>query len=416
MLFNRNAGWKALPGVAAALAIFILFNLLMASGTRSLMERLLARRKVREVVALLMAMLWIGPRTAIMLGVSPKWLHHAGDAVGAFGWPWSAAARGMLAGSESGGALLLAGLSLATWTLAAAWFGRAQFERNIRYDALAAQATPQRPATTPARSWTGWLYRIPALLWRDPLAAIVEKELRTLARSPRFRMVFVMGFSFGLMVWLPVMMGRGAVHSGFFSHNFLTIVCVYAMTLIGQVTYWNCFGLDRSAAIFYFTAPQPLWRTLLGKNIACLFFIYLETLVLAAITLVVRVSFGLGQMVETLTVVGICAVYLMALGNICSVRFPRPLSPERVSQGGGGNKAQVLVMVFYPVALLPVILAYVARYALESQVAFSVVLGFAAAIGGMLYWLAMESAVNAAGKLRQNLLAELSKGEGPVAT
>jgi hypothetical protein len=42
------------------------------------------------------------------------------------------------------------------------------------------------------------------------------------------------------------------------------------------VTYWNCFGIDRSAAIFYFAAPQPMSRTLLGKNIACLFFLYLE--------------------------------------------------------------------------------------------------------------------------------------------
>ena len=34
---------------------------------------------------------------------------------------------------------------------------------------------------------------------------MVEKELRTFARSARFRTVFIMGFSFGLLVWLPVM-------------------------------------------------------------------------------------------------------------------------------------------------------------------------------------------------------------------
>ena len=54
------------------------------------------------------------------------------------------------------------------------------------------------------------LYRFPSLLWRDPLAAIVEKELRSLARTPRFRMVFVMGFTFGVMVWLPMILGRGS--------------------------------------------------------------------------------------------------------------------------------------------------------------------------------------------------------------
>jgi ABC-2 type transport system permease protein len=279
---------------------------------------------------------------------------------------------------------------------------------------LAAQATIA-PAATRANALTGWFYRLPSLLWRDPLAAIVEKELRSLARSPRFRMVFVMGFSFGLMVWLPMVIGRSAIHSGTFSSHFLTIVCVYAMTLIGQVSYWNCFGLDRSAVVFYFIAPQPLRRTLLGKNIACLFFIYMQTLVLVGITLAVRVSFGLGQLIETAAVVGICAIYLMALGNIASVRYPVAIKPERVSQSGSGNKMQLLLMVLYPIALLPVVLAYVARYALQSQIAFSVMLALAGAIGVMIYWIAMESAVDAAARLRQNMLTELSKGDGPVA-
>jgi len=72
--------------------------------------------------------------------------------------------------------------------------------------------------TTPAgrlRTLSESFYRFPASLWRDPLAAIVEKELRSLARTPRYRMVFVMGFSFGLMVWLPMILGgRANRHTG----------------------------------------------------------------------------------------------------------------------------------------------------------------------------------------------------------
>ena len=41
-------------------------------------------------------------------------------------------------------------------------------------------------------------FRLPSLVLPDPLAAIVEKELRSLARTPRFRTVFIMGFTFGL--------------------------------------------------------------------------------------------------------------------------------------------------------------------------------------------------------------------------
>ena len=415
IFLNRQAGGVAvLPTLAAAIAVFILFNVLLASGTRSLLERLLARRKVRELVALMLAMVYMVPRFLMMAGVKPAWLHTAGDAIGKFGWPWSAAARAALPLGQPAPTTLLAWLSLGAWAVVAGWFGRSQFERNLRYDTLAAQATPLKPMSPRTRRWTERFYRVPSLLWRDPLAAIVEKELRTLSRSPRFRMVFVMGFTFGLMVWLPMILRRGAAHSGAFASNFLTIVCVYAMTLIGQVTYWNCFGIDRSAAVFYFAAPQPISRTLLGKNIACLFFVYLEAVVLIAITFAVHVSFGLGQVLETLIVIGICASYLMGLGNISSVHYPRSLSPERVSRGSGSNRAQALVMVLYPVVLLPVILAYVARYAFDSQAAFSAVLAIAAGIGATFYWIAMESAVKAASTRRQNILEELSKGDGPI--
>jgi ABC-2 type transport system permease protein len=409
-----SGGLAVLPSLVAAITGFVLFNLLLASGTRSLLERLLARRRVRELVALLLAMVWVVPRFLVTAGYRPTWLHAAGESMGTFGWPWSAAARAALPVAQPGGTTLLAWLSLAVWVLLAERFGRTQFERNLRYDSLAAQATPMKPLSSRTSRWSERFYRIPGLLWRDPLAAIVEKELRTLTRSPRFRMVFVMGFTFGLMFWLPTVLRRGGAGPGAFGRNFLVVLCVYAMTLMGQVTYWNCFGLDRSAAIFYFAAPQPIARTLLGKNLACLFFIYLEALVLISIALVLPVRFGPAQVVETLVVIGICATYLMALGNISSVNYPRALSPERVSQSSGSNRAQALVMMLYPVVLLPVILAYIARYAFDSQMAFSLVLAAAAVLGAIFYWFAMESAVKAASLRRQYILEELSKGDGPI--
>jgi ABC-2 type transport system permease protein len=186
------------------------------------------------------------------------------------------------------------------------------------------------------------------------------------------------------------------------------------MTLIGQVTYWNCFGIDRSAAVFYFAAPQPISRTLLGKNIACLFFLYMEAIVLTGLTFAVRVNFSLAQAIETFAVIGICATYVMALGNISSVHYPRALSPERVAQSGGGNRAQALVALFYPVVLLPVVLAYIARYAFDSEAAFVLVLSVAAGLAAIFYWLAMDSAVKAATSRRQSIIEELSRGDGPV--
>jgi ABC-2 type transport system permease protein len=117
-----------------------------------------------------------------------------------------------------------------------------------------------------------------------------------------------------------------------------------------------------------------------------------------------------------LLVVGISALYMMAFGNISSVQYPRALTPERVSQGGASGRFQALVFLLYPIALTPVFLAYLARYAFESETAFAVILALAAVIGGVLYWFGMESAIKTIATRRERILAELSRGEGPVSS
>jgi ABC-2 type transport system permease protein len=404
-------GWAAAPRILSPIAIFLLFNLLLSSGLRSLIERLLSRRRIREVVIILLLLLVTVPRFLFVTGSGPKSLDGLGALIHAPLLPWVAAAGAILGESEWRSLLVIA-----AWTLAAAWFGRTQFERNLRYDAVAAQATPLDRVPSARPSWSDRFYRLPSLFFSDPLAVLIEKELRSLARTPRFRMVFVMGFSFGLMVWLPFVKLRDGDRDGVIAQNFLAIVCVYALTLLGQVTYWNCFGFDRSAVQIYFSAPQRISATLRAKNIASMIIIYVEVLILSGLTLALRVGVGIGKVVETLLVVAVCSLYMLAFGNISSVHYPRPLSPERVSQGGASSRFQALVFILYPLALLPVFLAYLARYAFASQTVFVVVLNFAAVLGGFLYGLAMESAVNTAATSRERILQDLSRGEGPVAS
>jgi ABC-2 type transport system permease protein len=394
----------------APVAIFVLFNLLLASGTRSLLERLLSRRRVREVLVFLLFMLWMVPRLLFLRGEGTGNLHAWDRAVADLFWPWTATGDAALGVRVAPALLYLSG-----WTCLAAWFGRNQFARSMRWDTMAAEATPVASRTSRARAAIDVLYRLPARIWRDPVAAVVEKELRSLARTPRYRMVFVMGFSFGLMVWLPLVMGARAEKHAALSNHFLTLVCVYALTLLGQVSYWNCFGFDRSAAQIYFLTPQPMRAVLVGKNIASLVYIYLETAILIAITSAFRLNFGGAAIAETVTVVGVCALYLLALGNVSSVQYPRGLNPTRVSQGGASSRFQALVFLLYPLALVPIGLAYLARYALDSTVAFYVALALAAGIGAMVYWIAMESAVTAATVRRERMIGDLTTGEGPLA-
>jgi ABC-2 type transport system permease protein len=406
-------GWRIAPGLAAAVLLFLAFNLLLASGVRSVLERLLAKRRVREILGILLISLYVLPRLLISTGARPGALRPLTEAIGAALLPWTAAARAGVP-LQPGAARWLEFAVLGAWTLAAGWFGRTQFERNLRYDALAAQATPL--ASRPPRwfAWSEAFYRSPAFVLPDPLAAIVEKELRTLARAPRFRTVFIMGFSFGLAVWFPAMAGS---HGAFrpMPRYFLVVVAVYALTLLGQVSYWNCFGFDRSAAAVYFIAPQPRRTTLVGKNIASLVFVYLELGTLSVVTLALRLVAGWPAVAEAFLVVAVCSLYMLGIGNLASVHYPHPLTPERVSHGGASRFLPGLMFLLYPLTLLPVFLAYLARWALRSDLAFALMLALAAVIGGVVYTIAMQSAVSAMGRRREQILSDLSRGEGPVA-
>ena len=410
ILFNPAAGgWRETPGILAGALLFVGFNIFLASGLRSVLERLLSRSRVREFVILIGLTVLMLPRFLVVSGSRPEWLLQL-TRVREDGMPWTAAANA-LAGRQTAVHLAV----LCAWTALAWFFGRRQFERSLRYDAIAAQASASAAADSRWHIWAERFYRLPSVFWRDPLAALVEKELRTLSRSPRFRMVFAMGFSFGLLVWLPLVIGRAPSHSNAISRNFLVVVTVYAMTLMGQVSYWNSFGFDRSATQIYFAAPQTPAIVIAAKNLASMVFIYAEALILVGITLALRVPLSLGQVAETFVVLSVCSLYMLALGNISSVQFPRPLSPERVSQGGASSRFQALVFVFYPLALLPVFLAYVGRYLIGSDIIFWLLVAAAALIGAGLYWVATDSARIAFVRRREQIVQDLSRGEGPVA-
>jgi ABC-2 type transport system permease protein len=400
-------GWRAAARIALTLPVFVVFNLLLASGTRSLFERLLARRRIREVVVLLTTMLWVLPRLFLSMGYRGQLFARLGAAMQTVLLPWTAMAHAAIGQSAAPAAISLCG-----WTALAGWFGRWQFERNLRYDAAAAQAA-REPVASSRVPITERFFRMPAIFLPDPVAGIVEKELRSLARTPRFRTVFIMGFTFGLAVWFPTIAVRGAGEVRQGSPWFLTVVCAYALMLLGQVSYWNCFGFDRGAAALYFAAPLSLGQVLAAKNIAALVYIYLEVILVVVVTSVLRLTAGLAPAVETLVVMGVCALYMLAMGNLSSVHYPRGLSGERVSQGGGRG-FQGFLFLLYPIALLPVGLAYLARYAFDSEIMFGLILAIAAIIGGVFYWIAMESAVNAAGRLREKIVQELSQSDGPV--
>jgi ABC-2 type transport system permease protein len=390
----------ALSRLAAAAGLFAVLNLLLSVGTRSLIERLLARRRVREILILALVSLIALPRLLIEFGF-PFWrfawlLEGSND-----DWlPWGAPVA-LLSGSWLAAALM------AAWCALAYVFGRGQFERSLRFDSAAARSGGSASSTP----WTESFYSLAALLLPESLSALVEKELRALSRTPRFRTVFIMGFTFGMIVWLPLAAGRRS-QPGFFAQNFLTLVSIYALVLLGQVSYLNAFGFDRAAAQLYYLAPVPVRRALAAKNIAAGIFIALEIGIVTAVSLFL-VAMPPIKILESLLVTTVAALFLLGAGNLASVHFPKPMNPDRVGQGDPPRRQAFFILVF-PLAMSPVLLAYAARRWFAADAAFYAVLGAVGAAGAFVYWMATTAAAAAAVEQRETVIAELSRGGGPM--
>ena len=391
--------------------VFVLWtamNLLLATGLRDLLGRMLARRRGREVAMIGFVLLAAAPQLFLVTGV-PEMMR---DWIPKFSfewWPWDVTSRLAVARFRIGDLA-----ALLFWTIAAAAFSWLQFQRGFRFDADEARASGDGdPASATAR-WTDRFYRLPGLFLPDPLGALVEKELRFLSRAPRFRIVFLMGFSFGLLIWLPFTFRSGRDAQGFLASNYLTMVSVYALLLLGEVSFWNTFGFDRGAVQNYFVLPVKFTRVLVAKNITAAIFVFLEITIIAGVCFVLRMPLSFGKLGEAYAVTGVMTLLLLAVGNLGSIHYPRPVNPSHSWRSASAGRFQAFLMMLYPLVGIPVLLAYLARYAFQSQWAFLGVLAIGALLGVILYWVALDSAKEAADRHKEEMVTALSAGEGPV--
>ena len=330
-----------------------------------------------------------------------------------FPWmPWGATAELILAKPSA-----TAALTLPLWLLGAYLFARWQFQPALVFDAGAQRARERATAPSAWGRLVEAFYQLPSRVFADPLGVLVEKELRFLSRAPRFRLVFLMGFSFGIVLWLPMAFGKIGTTPvrGVMEANFFTVICVYALTLLGEVALWNNLGFDRSAAQMYFLAPLDWTTVLLAKNIAGLIFLVAEVGVIGVVMLLMQMPLGPARMLDALLVTLIFAIYLFAVGNLGSIHYPRPMDPAQSWRANTGSRFQFMLLIVYPLAALPILLAYGARHIANSEWLFYGVLVLDTVLAVVVYRLALYWAVNAAETRREQIITTLTAGSGPIA-
>ena len=302
-------------------------------------------------------------------------------------------------------------LSAILWVAAAYAFGRWQFERSLRFDQEAARSAGDSGAKESGVVES--FFRIPGRVLPDPIGAMVEKEIRSLLRSPRFRLLFIMGFSFGLLIWLPMMFGRK--NPSVMASYFLVIICAYAITLLSEVLVWNTLGYDRSAAQFYWLVPMPPRYLMIAKNLTALLLIFLQILIITAICLVFRLPVTIRMFADAVLVCMLLMVLLMSVGNYSSLRFPRAVDPRESWKRSAATKFQALLLLLYPVLAIPFAFAYWARTVWEAQWPFYTVIGFVGISAITAYSLSLDSAERIAIDEKERILNLLGQGEDPMA-
>ncbi|MCX6595725.1 MAG: hypothetical protein NTV70_05105 [Acidobacteria bacterium] len=413
VMLGATIGLLLNPGLpkwcALAPVLYSVFNLTIGAGLRDLLMRALAHKKVREV----------GLIVVVMLAAVPSFLaSRGGDKAREFGrqlalwtsgpwWPWKAAGSAALAEGGAAPWLWLIGFALAAWA-----FGRWQFNRSLYFDGDSERSNEKREVSSRYEWMTNW----PSRIFPDPLGALVEKEIRFLSRITRFRVVFFMGFSFGLLIWLPLASGFGpaAASGGWMTQNFLSVVAVYALMLLSEVCFYNAFGFDRSAAQMYYLVPVPPATILKAKNIAASFFVVAEISLVAAACTILRMPVTAQKLGEAACVCALFTLFLLGIGNLGSTRAPRAMNPNESWKRSAGAKVSMFALLVYPLISMLVGLAYLGRYAFDREEAFYVVIGVGLFVAACFYKVALDSAVETMTQDREKILTLLAQTDSPV--
>lgn len=394
------------PFAPAALVLFVAFNLFLQLGIRDLILRSFERSRLREVFAVLIISIGVMPqlvlRTSIGRTLKPYFLGVAG--IGFFPWQQTA--------SLSLGVFHVRNILLSIfWTAAAFLFARWTFAKSLLgEDAFrAAPAGDSRPEQTTKRGFAALL----ASPFRDPLAALIEKEMVSLVRMPRFRVIYATSCLLGLAIFIPAVL-RSEHASGFFERNLIPVVNAYGLLILGETLLLNVFGLDRTAAQIYFAAPLQLRVVLQAKNLVAIWFVLIQNLIIALIASSLRASFSPIDMAAGLMVCAVLSVFLLTAGNIISVVAARPVDPRETFKKQSSAKIQLWTLGATLMLFILVGFAFLARYAFDSTGIFFGVLAGELGIGTIVYLFGLENAVQRGMRDKELLLQALSKSGSPL--
>jgi len=173
----------------------------------------------------------------------------------------------------------------------------------------------------------------------------------------------------------------------------LPVTSLYGLLLLSDVLLMNIFGFDRGATQIYFASPPAISLAIRAKNLAAVLFMALQSLAVPLLSMLFRIQFSWLSLEAGLLAGAVVAVFLLAAGNLLSVYLPRPINPRNPFRQQAGGKVQFWLLGCTLGMFALVGAAFFARWATDRDWVLMAILGLEFAIGFLVYWIALDSAV-----------------------
>lgn len=359
---------------ALALAVFALFNLLLARAIFAWIDRWLAQRRTREILGAVFLLLALSMQL-LNPAFHQSWHRGENSSLEYEGYESSKARLTdrygpLLETAERVQSWLPPGLAaqslqraghahppkaignlgiLALYAAVAGMILALRLKAEYRGENLGTAPSLSESATKASRAATSQRRATPWLLNRSgPIAAIMEKEVRTLIRS--MPLLFALGTPLFMVVMWSTFLGRTHAEIGSSFPYALPLGMAYALLGFTQFIY-NSFGGEGHGIQLYFLSPTPIRTVLLAKNFFHSLLFALDAL-LAGTLICLRLGVpSPAVLAASLAWVAFALPTQLAAGNVLSLTMPYRINPGRISRQRG-SQASALLSLLIQLAML----------------------------------------------------------------
>ena len=345
------ANSSVLPSMLIVCALFLLMNITLERMIGSWLERILARRRTREIffalfILVAVSVQFISPLLQRYGRTAQPWVKQLLPYLSVF--PPSLAGQAIVGAAQNRYTYTLlgeAGMSL--YVLLFSGFLWLRFATQYRGEELSETAAPARAIARPVSRIAG---QSDALRLLTPqVAAVLRKEFRYLTRNSFAFFLLIMPPVFVLMFTTQFAGRHPTVTKHPVSTEFFFPGMMAYLLLILMAPAYNSFAYDGKGIQTFFTSPVSFRQVFLGKNLLQVAMLTFElTLSMAAFSYLVGLP-SLPVLVATLAAIVFNFTGQLAIANWSSLTFPRKLN---FGQMRGQRQSGMAVLVSFGTQIL----------------------------------------------------------------